>query len=280
MKPPFSYYGGKQRIVRHIIPHIPQHTIYVEPFCGAATLLFAKPNLKTGNNDDYREVINDIDNDILNFFNQLKYNGSELCRLLELSLFSQEEHRKAKNYKDDDELLKAYYFYINIMQSFSNIKNGSWGIAKFSKNLSETYKNKTETLKNYIERMRSIFISSEDALTCIKRWDSPQTFFYCDPPYPDTYQDYVKKFTQNNLNELIETLNNCEGSFILSCYNNDAVPHDWKKIEIETVCSCSNTAKNGHREKRIECLWIREAKGVPRKEILQIYEKQKQLKFI
>lgn len=278
MKPPFSYYGGKQRIVRHIIPHIVQHTVYVEPFCGGATLLFAKPDYRTGNNDHYREVINDTNEDIHNFFVQLRDNGEELCRMLELSLYSKEEHRLANNYNGEDPLMKAYYFYVNVMQSFSNIYTcEGWGTQKYGQNLPCTYKNKIDQLGQYIERMRSIYISCEDAIKCIKRWDSPQTFFYCDPPYPNTNQGPYKGYTQEDFENLIEALHNCEGSFILSCYNNDAVPKDWKKLEIEATNSSSNTFKGGHREKRTECIWIREAKGEPRPEILKIYEKQKQL---
>lgn len=34
MKTPISYWGGKQMMVRHILPLIPEHKIYVEPFFG------------------------------------------------------------------------------------------------------------------------------------------------------------------------------------------------------------------------------------------------------
>lgn len=42
MKTPISYYGGKQTLLKYILPHIPQHRIYTEAFCGGAAVLFAK----------------------------------------------------------------------------------------------------------------------------------------------------------------------------------------------------------------------------------------------
>lgn len=275
MKPPFSYYGGKQRIVRHIIPHIPKHTVYVEPFCGGATLLFEKHNYFTSNSCDYREVLNDTNKDVHNFFVQLRDNGSELCRLLELSIYSRTEYELSKKYKGEDPLIEAYYFYVNIMQSFNNKLNGGWGTHKFKSNNSITYKNKTDNLHKYIERMRTVFIDCEDATKCIKRWDSPHTFFYCDPPYPGAHQGHYAGYTQEDFERLVDTLDNCEGSFILSCYHNDAVPNEWEKVEIETFMSAS-TDKSVNR-KRTECIWIREAKGKCRPEINSIYEKHRQL---
>lgn len=276
IKPPFSYYGGKQKIVRHIIPHIPQHSVFVEPFCGGATLLFAKPDYTTGNNHDYIEVINDTNEDVHNFFIQLRDNGEELCRMLELSLYSQYEYKLSELYDGDDKLMKAYYFYINIMQSFSNKLNGGWSTALFN-NKVYSYKNKCGVLNHYIDRMRSIYISCEDALRCIERWDSPYTFFYCDPPYPEAEQGHYKGYSQDDFENLLDTLSKCEGSFILSCYPNDAVPKEWKKVEFKTIMSASKD-KSVDKE-RTECIWIRQAKGEPRKDILKIYEKQRQLCF-
>lgn len=74
MKSPLSYYGGKQRMAKNIIPLIPQHTVYVEPFCGGATILFKKPWPNVTNTHHYREVINDLDNNLIYFFKTLRDN--------------------------------------------------------------------------------------------------------------------------------------------------------------------------------------------------------------
>lgn len=277
MKPPFSYYGGKQRILTKIIPYIPQHTVYCEPFCGGATLLFQKPDLRTGNNDDYREAINDINSDIYNFFTVLRDNFDELNHLVSHSIYSQEEHKKSKEFKGGDPVLRAYFFYINISMSYAKKLSGAWGTSVFSENHPLSYINQTKRLKECADRIRGCYISNEDALKFIDRWDSPQTFFYCDPPYPDTNQGHYRGYTQSNFDSLLQKLDKCKGSFILSCYNNDAVPKGWKKVEFETVTSASNTKKGGHRNKRTECIWIREAMERPRKEVLKIYERQKEL---
>lgn len=38
LKTPISYYGGKQSMLKHILPIIPEHTIYVEPFFGGGAV--------------------------------------------------------------------------------------------------------------------------------------------------------------------------------------------------------------------------------------------------
>ena len=53
MKTPISYYGGKQTLLKHILPLIPEHALYTEAFCGGCAVLFAKEPAKC-------EVINDI----------------------------------------------------------------------------------------------------------------------------------------------------------------------------------------------------------------------------
>lgn len=41
-KPVVPWIGGKRRLAKHLLPIFPQHTCYVEPFCGAAALFFLK----------------------------------------------------------------------------------------------------------------------------------------------------------------------------------------------------------------------------------------------
>lgn len=278
MPQPFSYYGGKQRMMSNIIPYIPQHTVYAEVFAGGASIFWNKPDYNTGDNN-YREVLNDTNSLIFNFFKVMQTQGKELNHLIVNSLYSEEEYRNAKKYDGDDSLMKAYYFYVNIQQSFANKLNSGWGRGQLGKNHSITYKNQRKRFQQFIDRIQNCYISNCDAIKCIKDWDSPQTFFYCDPPYPETNQGHYSGYTQKDFENLITALDECKGSFILSCYPNDAVPKDWEKVEFEATTSASNTTKGGHRDKRTECIWIRQAKVTPRPEILKIYEKQNQLQL-
>ena len=53
MKTPITYYGGKQTMLKYILPLIPTHSLYTEAFCGGAAVFFAKP-------PSDGEVINDL----------------------------------------------------------------------------------------------------------------------------------------------------------------------------------------------------------------------------
>lgn len=61
MRTPISYYGGKQTMLKHILPLIPSHKIYTEAFCGGAAVLFAKRPSEA-------EIINDINMELTNFY--------------------------------------------------------------------------------------------------------------------------------------------------------------------------------------------------------------------
>lgn len=61
LKTPTSYYGGKQNLVRIIIPLIPKHTTYVEPFVGGGAIFWTKPKSEV-------EVINDTNRELINFY--------------------------------------------------------------------------------------------------------------------------------------------------------------------------------------------------------------------
>src|SRR6202521_4393174 len=78
---PLAYIGGKNRLANQIIALLPEHTTYVEPFAGGAQVFFHKQPSKV-------EVLNDLDNEIVNFFRVCQHHYEELLRYLRFSLAS------------------------------------------------------------------------------------------------------------------------------------------------------------------------------------------------
>ena len=291
MKPMLAYYGGKQRIASKIIPLIPKHTVYVEPFCGGATILFKKPWPNITNNLHYREVINDIDDRLVNLYRQVIENGEVLKIKIDATLYSESDHKRSayilKNQSEFSDLERAWAYYVNVKQSFANELIRGWGRGVYSDNHASSW-SKNSDIKNYITRMKSVHISCQDALKVIKQWDSPQTFFYCDPPYPGTAQHYSNEYTLYEFKCLIDALDNCNGNFILSCYKTDLeIPNDWEKFEFKSYCYASGKGKvNADRTRkstkkelgdidRTEIIYRRFNKVPVRTEIQKLYESGK-----
>lgn len=256
MKPIISYYGGKQRIAKHIIPLIPDHSVYVEPFCGGAALLFAKG---CRNKSGYKEVINDIDANLINFYRQFRENFEQLCYKFEGTLYSSLEHKKSRyiieNPKEFSDLERAWAYYINIHKSFANTLGRGWGTTTTSKNHAYSFRRKIQGLSDFMDRLKYVHIDCDDALRVIKRWDSKDTFFYCDPPYPNTHQGHYDNYSENHLFDLVRVLNDINGSCIISCNNQDKFfDGRWKKVEIESYVS----SPKKKRKKSIECLYIKD----------------------
>lgn len=71
MKTPISYYGGKQTMLKHILPLILKRQLYTETFYGGAAVLFAKCAVEAG-------IINDLNGDLCNFYWMAKVYYTEL----------------------------------------------------------------------------------------------------------------------------------------------------------------------------------------------------------
>lgn len=292
MKPLISYYGGKQRMASKIIPFIPKHTVYAEPFCGGATILFKKPWPNVSNTDHYREAINDTSEQIINMYRMFQTRFDEIHHLLENTLYSEAEHQKAisicRRYIEACDLWRAWAYYVNIQQSFSGKLGAGWRRGVYGRNLSSTWSKKIENLNEYKSRMSSVQISCTDALKFIGQWDSPQTFFYCDPPYPGAHQGHYSGYSVEEFRDLVETLKTIKGSMMLSCYDviPDEMPGDWKRFEFIAYVSSNGkgqvyadrsrkaTSEELGNRKRTEVIWVKQA-SQPREEIQKLYDSGK-----
>lgn len=107
---PIRWVGGKSRLRKDIIPLIPDHSCYVEPFAGGAWVLFGKKPSPV-------EVLNDIDGELINFFQVLKHQPEELIKSFEWELVSRAEFERLAQLDPStlSALERAHRFYYIIM---------------------------------------------------------------------------------------------------------------------------------------------------------------------
>lgn len=152
-------------------------------------------------------------------------------------------------------LSKAAAAYVSVNQGFGNKFNQSgWEQDDPSHKLS--WKNKKANFLKAANRLKKVRLSCQDAIACIKKYDSPTTLFYLDPPYPGTHQGHYKGYTKEDLRNLLKTISESKGSFILSNYDQKIkMPTGAKKHIFKASMSINNRVKNLNKE-REEIVWV------------------------
>ncbi len=217
-----SWVGGKRLLRKKILPLIPKHDIYCEVFGGAAWILFGKsPNKEdwqTGPKSRYTEVYNDINGDLVNFWKYIKNHPEAFVTELNNYLIAREMFDNFMKHEPRTELERAIKFYYNLACSYGS-RSKNFCIMQGYKYL--PLRN-LEKVKAASERLKQVIIEKQDFEKLITRSDTPNTFFYLDPPYytKEHLYDREDANTFSKHEELATVLKNIKGKFLLS-YNND-----------------------------------------------------------
>ena len=254
VKTPISYYGGKQSMLKEILPLIPKHKIYVEPFFGGGAVFWAKEPSTS-------EIINDTNMNVVNFYEVLKNAYFELKKKVDATLHSRETYKKAMIIYDSpwlfDEVIRAWAFYIVTNQGFST-KIGTWGYDKHKR--AHTIANKIDQFNELLtERVKRVQIEQNQAHKVIASRDTEETFVYADPPYIDSNQGHYGGYTEEHYIRDLTALENMQGKFLLSSYPSKILDefikrNGWYTREFEKTLSASNGATLKKRRKKIEVL--------------------------
>lgn len=183
---PFSYFGSKNRISLKIVNFFPPHYAWVEAFCGSASITFAKEPAQI-------EIINDIDDQIVNFFEQLRNNRDALIESIILTPYASSEFYLSQTDESGiSSLEKARRFIVRAMMTV----NGAYGKSKAGFSFSQSYsRNNIEARVNrwnnlpdrlipIAERLKNVRIEKRDARKLLKMFvNRPATLVYLDPPY-------------------------------------------------------------------------------------------------
>lgn len=247
-RPVMRYHGGKWRLARWIIAHFPPHKIYVEPFCGAASVLMRKPRV-------HAEVINDLDGDVCNVFRVLRdpAQAAELERVLRLTPYAREEFLGAYELADDP-VERARRTITRAAMGFgtTSLLRNKTGFRARSYLRNQTgpadFATFPTCISGFTARLRGVLVECIEALELIKRHDSLDTLFYVDPPYPACTRSsinhrsekaqYAHEMTDGQHIKLAEILRGLIGMVVLSSYSSalyDGLYEGWTKVEREAL---------------------------------------------
>jgi len=250
MKTPITYYGGKQTMLKHILPLMPTHSLYTEAFVGGAAVFFAKEPAKV-------EVINDLNGEIINFYRTVVGNYEGVKALVEQTLHSRGLHEHAFYIYSNPAFFsreeRAWALWVLSKLGFAGQMSGSFGFDKserrHTKKVAFAKDSFNTTLK---ERLEHTTIECDDALKVIARYDTPEAWHFVDPPYVGSNMGhYSGMFNEQNLKELLDLLAGLQGKFMLTMYPNDLIReyarrYKWHIHAVErqvTACRAKNRRK-------------------------------------
>jgi DNA adenine methylase len=267
MKIPLSYYGGKQQLATRILGMIPEHRIYCEPFCGGAAIFFAKEPSKI-------EIINDTNGEIINFYEVLKRDFPALEREIEISLHSRKQHRQAavvyENPDMFDRVKRAWAVWMLTNGSYGCMLNGGFGYDRTGTTSKKLANKRAGFNVDYAIRLQRVQIECCDALRIIQSRDTPETFFYLDPPYVGSDQGHYDGYTQMDFDALLELLETVQGKFLLSSFHNANLVkftkrNGWHTVEFRLSSSMTHGQGRTVRDK-VEVLTANYPIKAPEKE--------------
>ncbi|KKN77743.1 hypothetical protein LCGC14_0357170 [marine sediment metagenome] len=259
---PLKWHGGKHYLAKKIIAMMPPHTHYVEPYFGGGAVLLEKDP------EGVSEVVNDIDGELMNFWECLqdRWLFDELSRMLNVTPFSEIQFAGAVNMAKTP-LNQAINFFIRCRQSRAgNMKEfATLTRRRTRRGMNEqvsAWLTAIEGLPAVHARLKRVVILNQDALKVIKSQDGPSTLFYLDPTYlhetraKGAVGDYKYEMSTTDHLEMLDLIScECDGLFMLSGYPSemyDKILHAWERIEFKLP---NNIAGGKSKRTMTEVVW-------------------------
>lgn len=208
--PMVPWVGGKRRLAPQILPLLPAHTCYVEPFAGAAAMFFAKAPVKV-------EVLNDVNGDLVSLYRVVQHHLDEFVRQFRWALTSRQLYAWLQETRPEtltDIQRAARFFYLQKCGFGGKVEGQTFGTATTAPSRLNLLRIE-EDLSAVHLRLHQVFIEHLDWANCIERYDRPHTLFYLDPPYWGT-EGYGVDFGLEQYDRMAQLLRTIKGKAAVS----------------------------------------------------------------
>lgn len=223
----FGWYGGKFSHLDWLLPLLPKTQHYCEPFGGSAAVLLNREPSPV-------ETYNDVDGEVVNFFRVLRTQKDALTEAIGLTPFSREEFELALSEPAAhiSDLERARRFFVLARQVRTGLaqtaSSGRWAHCRLTSRAGmagavSRWLGSVEMLPEIAQRLLRVQIENAPAEEVIRRYDSTETLFYCDPPYLHESRGDSKAYrfemTDSAHRQLADVLHRVQGKVALSGYD-------------------------------------------------------------
>ena len=239
-KPVVPWIGGKRRLAKHILPLLPGHKAYVEPFAGAAAILFMKPPSDV-------EVINDINGELVNLYRVLKHHLEELLRQFKWALSSRQMWDWCKITPPEtltDVQRAARFFYLQKQAFGGKVDGQNFGYSATSPPRLNLLRIEEDLSAAHL-RLSRCLVEHLPWAQCVAKYDRPETLFYCDPPYWQT-EGYGVDFGIEHYEQMARMARTIQGKMVISINDHPDIRRVFKGLPIHPI-RVNYTLAGGHK---------------------------------
>ncbi len=226
-KPFIAWQGGKRRLADIIIPMLPEHQCYVEPFAGGAAIYFIKEPSKV-------EVLNDINGELVNLYRVVKHHLEEFLKQFKWALASRqmfEWERMTHPETLTDVQRAARFYYIQKLCFGARPVKPTFGTATTSPPRLNLLRIEEDLSMAHLRLARTC-IERLPWHECIDKYDRPDTFFYMDPPYYES-AGYGIEFDLCNYGKMSELASTMKGKCIISINDHPEMRRAFKGLKMK-----------------------------------------------
>lgn len=253
IRPLFTYHGGKYYLAPWIISYFPEHSTYVEPFCGGCNVFLQK--------DPVPSYLNDLNFDTYNLLDVANRYPRSLQTDLTGLEYNEATFKEWQEKVCTDSLGRAVKEYVlRRMSRGSTGKSFAWqnrlrGGKPGSINSWETSITNILPVSQKLSWATLSNLSYEE----MSKYDSPDTLFYLDPPYLKetrvSKKVYSCEMTTTDHEKMLDWALSLKGKVVISGYNYP-IYHNKLKWRYEHKFIKNNSSQQKSKPTMMECLWL------------------------
>jgi DNA adenine methylase len=196
-------------MLKHILPKIPPHVCYCEPFAGGLAVLLSKERSPV-------EIVNDMNGTLVALYRNLQYHLPALLTEIDWMFSSRQTLHDYIAQPGLTEIQRAARFLLVNRTSFGG-NMSSFAVAKTRGGGAAFDREATgNLLRSAHERMNKVVVENLPYERCLDNYDSKDSFHFMDPPYLNAETVAYRGWTEKEMRGFRKRVEKLKGRWLVT----------------------------------------------------------------